>query len=57
MGPFLVLLSNLDIFIMIFYCITIIFLAQYIFRSQSGHERAAEQIIGMSGQGFYGYQI
>ena len=36
------LFSNLDIFIVIFYCIGIIFLAQYVSRSQSGHEKTAE---------------
>ena len=72
------LFSNLDIFIVIFYCIGIIFLAQYVSRSQLGQEKtaedyflagrslpwwaigasliaaniSAEQIIGMSGQGF-----
>ena len=72
------LFSKLDIFIVIFYCIGIIFLAQYVSRSQLGQEKtaedyflagrslpwwaigasliaaniSAEQIIGMSGQGF-----
>ena len=72
------LFSNLDIFIVGFYCVGIIFLAQYVSRSQQGVEKtaedyflagrslpwwaigasliaaniSAEQIIGMSGQGF-----
>ena len=72
------LFSNLDIFIVAFYCVGIIFLAQYVSRSQQGVEKtaedyflagrtlpwwaigasliaaniSAEQIIGMSGQGF-----
>ena len=72
------LFSNLDIFIVAFYCIGIIILAQYVSRSQQGVEKtaedyflagrslpwwaigasliaaniSAEQIIGMSGQGF-----
>ena len=36
------LFSNLDIFIVIFYCIVIIFLAQYASLSQSGREKTAE---------------
>jgi SSS family solute:Na+ symporter len=74
----LMLFSSLDIFIVAFYCVGIIFLAQYVSRSQSGAEKttedyflagrslpwwaigasliaaniSAEQIIGMSGQGF-----
>ena len=36
------LFSNLDIFIVIFYCIGIIFLAQYASLSQSGREKTAE---------------
>jgi len=72
------LFSNLDIFIVASYCVGIIFLAQYVSRSQQGVEKtaedyflagrslpwwaigasliaaniSAEQIIGMSGQGF-----
>src|SRR5210317_1415048 len=72
------LFSNLDIFIVAFYCVGIIALAQYVSRSQQGEEKtaedyflagrslpwwaigasliaaniSAEQIIGMSGQGF-----
>ena len=72
------LFSNLDIFIVAFYCVGIIILAQYVSRSQHGLEKttedyflagrslpwwaigasliaaniSAEQIIGMSGQGF-----
>ena len=72
------LFSNLDIFIVAFYCVGIIALAQYVSRSQQGKEKtaedyflagrslpwwaigasliaaniSAEQIIGMSGQGF-----
>ena len=77
-GGVLMLFSNLDIFIVAFYCVSIIFLAQYVSRSQQGVEKtaedyflagrslpwwaigasliaaniSAEQIIGMSGQGF-----
>ena len=72
------LFSNLDIFIVGFYCVGIIILAHYVSRSQQGVEKtaedyflagrslpwwaigasliaaniSAEQIIGMSGQGF-----
>ena len=36
------LFSNLDIFIVAFYCVGIIFLAQYVSRSQQGVEKTAE---------------
>ena len=38
----LMLFSNLDIFIFIFYCIGILFLVQYASLSQSGRGKAAE---------------
>ena len=40
------LFSNLDIFIVAFYCVGIIFLAQYVSRSQQGVEKTAEDYLG-----------